>query len=327
MTMLQEQARDAAARSPGRDGAQGRRREITPVDDFARLVADARLLLDHAVESGIAGADGRSVDPALILAVAEAERQLAAFGADPDAVLDPRARAAFEAAYRDLAAWSAPVTAATLRATSRAFGRRSALAFGGVLSQGQEWSRALMLWTLFFMAVVVVSEAAVRVGSAPGTFGAALSDMLRLLEPFAYGGLGACTFLLKSAHGFIRQRSFDPLRKPEYHSRILLGVIGGGTITLFAAKGIAEGDVTLSAAALGFIAGYNTDFLFSAMERLAAAVLPKVGIETMRQHAPMPLPAISGINVQEILTRLAAVTDEGERRALVGLLERLGQKL
>ena len=85
--------------------------------------------------------------------------------------------------------------------------------------------------------------------------------------PWIYGGLGACIFLLRTAHVFIYQRSFDVRRKPEYLNRILLGAASGGAIMLFVNQITDDqGNVfKLSSAALGFLAGYNTDFLFSTM--------------------------------------------------------------
>ena len=45
--------------------------------------------------------------------------------------------------------------------------------------------------------------------------------------------VGACAYMLRSAHYFIYQRSFDTRRTPEYFNRILLGAISGGAIILF----------------------------------------------------------------------------------------------
>jgi len=55
-------------------------------------------------------------------------------------------------------------------------------------------------------------------------------QLAALLTPWAYGGLGACAFLLRSAHEHIYKRSFDVRRKPEYLNRILLGAISGGAV-------------------------------------------------------------------------------------------------
>jgi hypothetical protein len=113
--------------------------------------------------------------------------------------------------------------------------------------------------------------------------------LVELLTPWLYGGLGACVYLLRSAHMYIYQRTFDVRRKPEYTNRIMLGAIAAGAIIMFT-NNIAGDDgsvIQLSSAALGFLASYNTDLLFTAMERVINALLPKIGLDTV-QKAPGP---------------------------------------
>jgi hypothetical protein len=102
-------------------------------------------------------------------------------------------------------------------------------------------------------------------------------NILQSLLPWAYGALGSCAYLLRSAHYFIYQRSFDLRRKPEYFNRVLLGAISGGAIILFVNYLVDDGGTVLhlSSAALGFVAGYSTDFLFNTIERVVAAIFPK----------------------------------------------------
>ena len=111
---------------------------------------------------------------------------------------------------------------------------------------------------------------------------------IEITTPWVYGGLGACVFLLRSAHVFIYERCFDVRRKPEYLNRILLGAASGGAIMLFVSQ-ITDDQgsvIKLSSAALGFLSGYNTDFLFSTIERVMAALLPKVGVDSVQKAAP-----------------------------------------
>jgi len=103
------------------------------------------------------------------------------------------------------------------------------------------------------------------------------------LVPWAYGGLGACAYMLRSAHYFIYQRSFDCRRTPEYFNRILLGAISGGAIILFTEYLTSADDGSaahLGSAALGFVAGYSGDLLFNTIERIVNAIFPKVSVET-----------------------------------------------
>jgi hypothetical protein len=104
-----------------------------------------------------------------------------------------------------------------------------------------------------------------------------------MMEPFTYGAMGACVFLLRSLHRHIYGRTFDRRRKPEYFNRILLGAISGGAVVLLVHSNPNDTTATkVSATALGFLAGYNTDLLFSAIERITNAIFPK---------APDPPPA------------------------------------
>lgn len=102
------------------------------------------------------------------------------------------------------------------------------------------------------------------------------AQLFTAIQPFLYGGLGACTYLLRSAHRLIAARAFNGCYRPEYLNRILLGVISGGTVSMFVAVGTGESatGVALSKAALAFLAGYSTDFLFKAIERILAALFP-----------------------------------------------------
>jgi hypothetical protein len=119
--------------------------------------------------------------------------------------------------------------------------------------------------------------------------------LVQLLIPWAYGGLGSCVYLLRSAHSFIHQRTFDLRRKPEYFNRILLGTIAGGAIILFVNQIMGEEGtvVQLSSAALGFLAGYSTDFLFNTIERIISALFPKVTPTETTRTPPRP-PAGAG---------------------------------
>jgi hypothetical protein len=78
--------------------------------------------------------------------------------------------------------------------------------------------------------------------------------IIGLLIPWAYGGLGASAYLLRSAHMYIYRRSFDLRPKPEYLNRVLLGSISAGRIILFTKSLVGEEG---GSAALGFVAGYR----------------------------------------------------------------------
>lgn len=95
------------------------------------------------------------------------------------------------------------------------------------------------------------------------------------LTPFAYGAFGATVRLLRITETRLRERSFDPRRLAEHRNRLVLGTLSGGVIVLiYSSGGVGETDVKLTEAALGFLAGYSIDLLFSLLDRLVKAVSP-----------------------------------------------------
>jgi hypothetical protein len=259
-----------------------------------RQVTDAVRLLDHAIQSGFRSADGRAVPDHIIAAV-----QAVAAKAEQDASIGAAEWLAFEVAYYDLTRLMSPITAETLRDTEGTSqdpdptvrrGRSFMTGLGAVIlgtSPANRFTRVLWFYTLAFGIFIIGAEWYLEYTAQQGDqriFKASRSMVELLLRP-AYGGLGACVYLLRSAHAFIHQRSFDIRRKPEYFNRILLGTIAGGAIILFVNQLVGEEGsvVQLSSAALGFLAGYSTDFLFNTIERVIAAILPKVGIESTRR--------------------------------------------
>jgi len=201
---------------------------------------------------------------------------------------------AFELGYYDLATALTPVTAETLRNTQgKPRGTRSWCDTICGDSPAIRFTRQLWAWSIGFMAFIIFSTwFQNKLALAANDKDAEFRIFLELLTPWAYGGLGACVYLLRKAHTYIAERSFDVHRKPEYYNRILLGVIAGGAILLFVDRLTNdEGQIIqLSSAALGFLAGYNTDFLFKAIERVIAAILPKVGVDTVKTAPPKTAP-------------------------------------
>lgn len=309
-------------------------------DPLIGEVTDALTLLEHATRIGFKTADGQTVGDDIRSPILAVVARLNVGCREPDSdpcVVMPRAEwLAFLVAYQQLATLLHPVTAATLRATAEddttvgmLMGRSAALRF----------TRGLWFWTgLFALAAIYAQWIEVVYGPpvafnlnnnapAPDTGWNHWLLLVTTLVPFAYGGLGACVYLLRSAHGFIANRSFDPRRKPEYYNRIVLGVISGGTIMLFT-QSLADDKgqaIEVSSAALGFLAGYSTEFLFQTIERVIAAVLPRVGLDSVRRATPLrtalDVPA-GGLTLQELIDRhdKASPDDKPMYKALIDKL-------
>jgi hypothetical protein len=263
-----------------------------------QLIKDARKLLDFAVGSGFKTADDHPISKEIISVITEA--------CDKGDRMPPPDWTRFELAYYDLTVAMSPITVETLRdtegtsRTAKGSNERKDPVWqriGDVIlgySPAQRFTRGLWVAAIAFMLFVMYSGIKLQLmaQAKDGADDRLYRDwrtFLELLSPWAYGGLGSCVFLLRSAHTYIYRRTFDIRRKPEYLNRILLGMIAGGAIILFADQFTNEDGAVLqlSSTALGFLAGYSTDFLFNTIERIITAIFPKVQIESSKQSAKL----------------------------------------
>lgn len=294
-------------------------------DDFCGpLLQDACLLLQFAL------AAGTELKPGVSDAIIGAQ-DLRAHGI----AIEGSTKVQLVAAYSSLAAALGDVSAASLRATSNDFGRVAWPWARTKVSEALIWSRKLMFWAVVFGGFIILTTNYVAVlttwfAKDEYTAGAMigwhiLALVLSAIVPFAYGGFGACAYLLKSAHTYIYGRTFDTNRIPEYYSRMLLGAIAGGTIELLIDRVTQDGDVIqLSAAALAFVAGYNADLLFKTIERISEALLPKTGIDSVRRAGA---PSISAISLPALLEQLDNAKSEESKDALRGIIGKVKDKL
>lgn len=307
---------------------------------YRKEAKDALELLTYAVESGFKTAEGLTVSSDIMTTIKTTAATLDKTPAGEALRNGPGDWIKFQMAYHQLAALLHPVTADTLRATAAAgitirwFSPADWFSDG--LAPAQRFARGLFMATIGFAAFIVFA------GWMQRRYGPILDgeidrintwlQLVELLLPFSYGGLGACVYLLRNAHTNLHARTFDVRRKSEYMNRILLGAVAGGTITLFVNQITTEGGETiqLSAAALGFLAGYSTDFLFQTIERVINAILPKVGIETVQTARPSPRPPGDALNIgmtlKELTDRFDAATG-ADKELYRTLIERLRDKI
>jgi hypothetical protein len=278
-------------------------------------VEDALELANYVVETGVTGSDDQPISFADISAIQATAATIGILDLSGGKVTDgalpltvsKEEWLAFEQAYYRLAVATRPVTAETLRNTRSTLPSDwEKLSFIGKIKQfalgdspALRFTRVLLCAAIGFAIMVIVAEWQINVlgMKANADLVQTEKDLWRALLPWTYGGLGACAYLLRSAHTFIYQRCFDIRRKPEYTNRILLGSISGGAIILFSNYLASEDDTVthFGSAALGFIAGYSTDFLFNTIERIVTAIFPKVQIETVPDPSAVsrrPTPAL-----------------------------------
>lgn len=253
----------------------------------------ARDLLAFAVSNG------RAVDDRILAAILRAEDLSSSL-----LLPAPEERVAFESAYRDLAALLSPVTLDTLHATSSAYPCKSIFALWWPTSEAKVWSRKLWFIAFIVLGLILYMQECVTD-----------TVVLDRYQPFLYGALGALTYLLRACHEYIHRRDFDRRRIPEYYNRLLLGIVAGGAILLFP---LPKEPVPN---AIAFLAGYNTDLLFSTLERIANAVFPKIGGDratdattaesATKASAPSTPPA--GAASEERVQRIQKFLSETER--------------
>ncbi len=273
---------------------------VAPESRVRRQVEDALELANFAVSTGAKGADDHplSFDDIGTIQLAAAQIGLIEVPVEGNRTLTIDQWNQFEKAYHRLAAAMSPVTAETLRDTRDTARPPGAYAhlyyrvrdFVWGYSPAQRFTRELWFLAFFFVIAIIALEWSVNwLGLKKDAAAVAGWRFLwQSLVPWAYGALGACAFLLRSAHFFIHQRTFDTRRTPEYFNRILLGAISGGGIILFTEylTSADDGSVAhLGAAALGFVAGYSGDLLFNLVERVVTAIFPKTPEDDARKQA------------------------------------------
>jgi len=188
--------------------------------DQRQEVTDALSLLDYAVANGVKTADGNPLPHDIVAAIKSAAEKLGLLGSNAStATLLAADWSTFELAYYDLASALSPVTAETLRNTaSILYQHRTWCDFICGDSASIRFTRILWVVTIVFVLIVLGSNWYLGVMSERGNTNsyAVWRIILELLTPWVYGGLGACVYLLRSAHVFIYQRCFDVRRRPEY---------------------------------------------------------------------------------------------------------------
>lgn len=112
------------------------------------------------------------------------------------------------------------------------------------------------------------------------TAGFVLTAMRVYLLPLLYGLVGACAYILRNLSTEIENRTFSAGSETEYRLRFYLGAIAGMAVGWFLTSGNSTGITpstpgllqSISPFALAFLAGYNVEVLFSAMDRFISAV-------------------------------------------------------
>ena len=109
--------------------------------------------------------------------------------------------------------------------------------------------------------------------------------VLNILEPFVWGCLGACVFLLKSLYDIAQDRQFDKERLHGWWLRVVLGgVLALVVVRLFNLKdlGAVEG-VEIDAVAIAFLVGLGVKVVYGAFERMVGLLADKMNLGALRR--------------------------------------------
>lgn len=90
--------------------------------------------------------------------------------------------------------------------------------------------------------------------------------------PLLYGLLGAVAYVLRCLIRNIRAATYTSQAAINYGVRIFLGALAGPVIGYFITPDSTTGVGSLSPMALSFLAGYNIELLFTAMDKIITAV-------------------------------------------------------
>lgn len=265
------------------------------------LVRDVRRLAIHAVETGQLPGEVDMAD------IYRAEINL-----ESDEKLSSEAFNRIVGYYRDLEHRFPTITTHTLAATEPEIPGRIRTSPAG------RYLIRLWVGTVLIVLAIILANLVPQLIAED----ALLNQAITHLEPFLYGAFGAFAFILRVTEKRLWTREFDPARAPEHINRIVLGTLAGGAIILFFAE-IPNGgnSVQIGGAALGFIAGYSVDFLFQTIERVIAALLPKVGLETLEHRS------LRRRGDKEMIRRFETLAQETDDENVRKVMEQLAEEM
>lgn len=268
---------------------------------ICELMESARMLAKHAVETGQLP---KGVDVERMFSI---RRRF-----EMEGEISERELSSFLSYFQLLERNLGPVTVDTLRATEWNQEKPCAAA---------RYVTGLWIRTYLNIGINLACHLVLFMASHPDgkwfrttMIGASVLFMVNYLIPFLYGALGADAFLIRETTHQLRTREFDPRRIPENAARFLLGTLSGGVIILFVnpevmgffgsqAQAVAPGPMIdarqVGSAALGFLAGYSNDFLFSMIERVIRAI-------TLRDEGSQRKHAAHVEQTETLLARLDA---------------------
>ena len=106
--------------------------------------------------------------------------------------------------------------------------------------------------------------------------------------PLMYGALGTCAYILRTIYAQMVRRSYDARRGGEFIVRIFLGMLSGITLQWLLVRDGSTVPGGITPAVLAFLGGYSVELLFTAMDRLLAAVTGSMRTPPAEKGSPAP---------------------------------------
>ncbi len=111
-----------------------------------------------------------------------------------------------------------------------------------------------------------------------------LNVLQRYLLPLLYGLLGATAYVLRSLIAAIQQETYTGRMNAKYRMRLFSGALAGLLIGFFVIPKEMSGLAALPPMALSFLAGYNVEVVFIAMDKFIEAVIGRIQRRTMNSE-------------------------------------------
>lgn len=143
---------------------------------------------------------------------------------------------------------------------------------------------------------------------------------LRILNPFFWGGLGACVYVLKRSYDAARVHAFDMETFGGWGIRVVLGfVLGGAVLYVINPTTIGTG---ISDVVIAFLTGLSTKIVYGALEKLIMEISNRFQLDSTQ-----PASHRAGVINEFLAERLSKVDPQKDRekyQVLVDLLKERG---
>ncbi len=246
------------------------------------------------------------------------------------------AEAELEKVYAQLAIAIAPASIETLRATSSMYAVQRPWWTAWLLGSGsvcENFMRQLFWVAVGLMILMGAQELLGLLLEHPilkqdpilSTDWRILHDFLGYIDPFLYGAIGAWIYLYRTLSTFYAERVMHPAKLSTDWLRLFMGTLAGGLVVQLFGQ-MFQDMQAYSAAAVGFLAGYSTEFFYQFLDRVIRAMFPKeVGTANSVRPAQIvtPPPSRRQTEMEALIRQLKAATTEEEKQTIRNMLEKL----